>query len=59
MNKETLAALIDAYADAKASKNKILIQSMIERLEAALEVVFPESSQTAPVGVDITDQLEY
>jgi hypothetical protein len=57
MNKEVLAALIDAYADAKASKNKILIQSMIEKLEGALNELFPETS--GPLGVDITDPAEY
>ena len=55
MNREVLAALIDAYADAKASKNKILIQSMIEKLEGALNEIFPEP----PLGVEITDTGEY
>lgn len=57
MNRETLAALIDAYADAKASKNKILIQSMIEKLEQALIEIFPD--EPMPSGVDITDPAEY
>ena len=45
MDKETLAALIDAYADAKASKNKILIKSMIDSLEQALSMLFPSESE--------------
>tara|TARA_B100002019_G_scaffold28335_1_gene22171 strand:+ start:721 stop:909 length:189 start_codon:yes stop_codon:yes gene_type:complete len=49
MDKETLAALIDAYADAKASRNKILIKSMIESLEQALSSIFPpEEASAAP-----------
>lgn len=60
MDKETLAALIDAYADAKATKNKILIKSMIENLERALNIVFPESAGEeenleAAGGLDITE----
>ncbi|UYE97277.1 hypothetical protein [Cyanophage S-TIM54] len=57
MDKESFASLIDAYADAKASRNKILIQSMIERLEQALSAIFPE--QPAPIepgGLDITEE---
>lgn len=58
MNRETLAALIDAYADAKASKNKILIQSMIEKLEQALIDIFPDAPDAAPapVGVDLPEE---
>ena len=49
MDKETLAALIDAYADAKASRNKILIKSMIESLEQALSsIIPPEEAPAAP-----------
>tara|TARA_Y100000389_G_scaffold204013_1_gene254517 strand:+ start:5509 stop:5697 length:189 start_codon:yes stop_codon:yes gene_type:complete len=61
MDKETLAALIDAYADAKATKNKILIKSMIENLERALNIMFPESAgegegdPEATGGLDITE----
>lgn len=59
MNRESLAALIDAYADAKASKNKILIQSMIEKLEQALIELFPEpapGAPSAPMGVDLPEE---
>ncbi len=49
MDKETLAALIDAYADAKASKNKILIKSMIDSLEQALSMLFPNEPEV-PAG---------
>ena len=40
MNKEDLAELIDAYADAKVSKNKFLCQEMITKLEDALSSLF-------------------
>lgn len=42
MDKRKLAGLIDAYADAKTSGNKILIQKMVEELEQTLNVLFPE-----------------
>lgn len=40
MGKKELATLVDAYADAKASGNKHLIQSMIAQLETALDEIF-------------------
>ena len=40
MNKEDLAELIDAYADAKISKNKFLCQEMINKLEEALSDLY-------------------
>lgn len=40
MNKKDLAALIDAYADAKSTRNQILIQQMVTQLERALDQVF-------------------
>lgn len=42
MDKRKLAGLIDAYADAKTSGNKILIQKMVEELEQTLNMLFPE-----------------
>jgi len=39
MTKAELASMIDAYADAKASGNKYLVQKMIEELEQALTEV--------------------
>lgn len=39
MGKKELATLIDAYADAKASGNKYLVQNMIEQLQQALDEV--------------------
>ena len=57
MDKESFASLIDAYADAKASRNKILIQSMIERLEQALSAIFPDQPEAPePNGLDITEE---
>jgi hypothetical protein len=39
MTKAEMASMIDAYADAKASGNKYLVQKMIEDLEMALNEV--------------------
>lgn len=43
MDKRTLAQLIDAYADAKASRNQHLVNSMVAQLEQALEGLFADS----------------
>lgn len=43
MNKKDLATLIDAYADAKASRNQHLVNSMVAQLEQALDGLFPDS----------------
>ena len=62
MNKEALAELIDAYADAKASNNKLLVQTMIKQLEVTLDVLFKEQEPTPAAesgGVDITEQGSY
>jgi hypothetical protein len=56
MDKEKLAELIDAYADAKASKNRILVESMIEKLEVALNSIFGAQRTNLPQGVDITEE---
>ena len=58
MDKSTFAELIDAYADAKASKNKVLIKVMINQLEQALSFVFPDApnENDAPQGVEITEE---
>lgn len=62
MNKEALAELIDAYADAKASNNKLLVSTMIKQLEVTLNEIFKEQ-EPAPAtesnGVDITEQGSY
>lgn len=39
MTKAELASMIDAYADAKASGNKYLVQKMIEELEGVLNEI--------------------
>ena len=44
MDKADFAQLIDAYADAKVSGNKILVKAMIAELESALNAIFPEAS---------------
>jgi len=58
MDKSTFAELIDAYADAKASKNKVLIKVMINQLEQALNFVFPDAPNEIdpPQGVEITEE---
>lgn len=43
MNKKDLATLIDAYADAKASRNQHLVNSMVAQLEQALDSLFADS----------------
>jgi hypothetical protein len=43
INKAEFAQLIDAYADAKASGNKYLVQKMIGDLEQALNFLFPDN----------------
>lgn len=40
MNKESLVILIEAFADAKASRNQHLVRSMAAQLEQALDAVF-------------------
>ena len=53
MSKEALAELIDAYADAKATKNKVLIQTMIRQLEVALDSMFAaEEKEEEPTQED-------
>lgn len=47
MDKETLSNLIDAYADAKVSRNKILVEIMIVQIREALDLVFNETSEEA------------
>jgi len=59
MDKQTFAELIDAYADAKASKNKILIRSMIDNLEQALNILFPNSSEPEQMGGEVEITEEY
>lgn len=50
MNKSQFAQVIDAYADAKATGNKYLVQHMINDLEEALNTIFglPPAPSTMP-----------
>ena len=50
--KQGLAQLIDAYADAKASKNAILLQYATQELQNFLEqvVVAPQPPSAAPAA---------
>lgn len=52
MDKRTLAQLVDAYADAKASRNQHLINSMVTQLEQALDLVFPAEDAVDPEVVN-------
>ena len=52
MDKRTLAQLIEAYADAKASRNQYLINSMVTQLEQALDLVFPAEAAVDPEVVN-------
>tara|TARA_Y100000004_G_C8784568_1_gene356494 strand:+ start:72 stop:248 length:177 start_codon:yes stop_codon:yes gene_type:complete len=58
MDKAGFAQLIDAYADAKVSGNKILVKAMIGELEAALNSIFPEGqAEESTLGeVEITPE---
>jgi hypothetical protein len=49
MNKAEFAQLIDAYADAKASGNKYLVQKMIADLEEALNAIFDPQPEAIPM----------
>lgn len=40
MDRKELATLIDAFADAKMSKNEFLCLAMIEKLEKAMSEIF-------------------
>lgn len=44
MDKKTLAILIDAYADAKVSKNQHLINVTVKQIQNALDEMFPEQT---------------
>ena len=44
LSKKDLATLVDAYADAKASRNQHLVNSMVSQLEQALDSLFPSDS---------------
>jgi hypothetical protein len=57
MNKAEFAQLIDAYADAKASGNKYLVQRMIADLEQALDELFPTANPPSePDSVEISEE---
>ena len=58
MDKAGFAQLIDAYADAKVSGNKILVKALIGEFEAALNSVFPEGqAEESTLGeVEITPE---
>jgi len=60
MGKKELAILIDSYADAKASQNKHLINTMIKQLEMALEEILgPESDEEPAPPAEVTLTQEY
>lgn len=52
MGKKELATLVDAYADAKASGNKYLTQTMIAQLERALDSIFGSE----PAELDVPEE---
>lgn len=58
MNKKSLAALIDAYADAKASRNQHLVNTMVAQLEQALDMVFAGEAGGDDVAPD-TEASEF
>jgi len=44
MKRKDLITLIDAYADAKASRNHHLVTIMISQLERAVREIFPDET---------------
>lgn len=50
LSKKDLATLVDAYADAKASRNQHLVNSMVAQLEQALDSLFPSDSDESETG---------
>jgi hypothetical protein len=50
MNKKELAILIDAYADAKASKNQHLLNLMVAQMEKVLDELFQETPSEPDKG---------
>jgi hypothetical protein len=53
MTKKDLATLIDAYADAKASRNQHLVNSMVAQLEQSLDEVFPPDAESPAVEPEV------
>jgi hypothetical protein len=45
LDKKDLITLVNAYADAKVSKNPHLINTMVSQLEQALDLLFPPDSE--------------
>ena len=45
MTKKDLAQLVDAYADAKVSRNPHLVNTMVAQLEQALDSLFAGESE--------------
>ena len=54
--KQALAQLIDAYADAKASKNQILLQYATQELQNFIQGVEIVPASTTPVKLGPTEQ---
>lgn len=48
LKKEDLVVLIEAYADAKSTKNNHLVRSMAAQLEQALDSMFPATEEVEP-----------
>lgn len=55
MDKRTLAQLVEAYADAKASRNQHLVNSMVAQLEQALDEVFPPDAESPAVDPEVVN----
>lgn len=46
-SKQDLAVLIDAYADAKVSKNSLLIDTMATKVRSVLDDLYAQEEETA------------
>jgi hypothetical protein len=45
ISKKEFSALIDAYADAKVSKNPVLMNMMVAQMERAIDMLFNEEQE--------------
>lgn len=48
VNKDKLAELIDAYAIAKASNNKTLLELSVDSLKSAIDSIYTEAEDAEP-----------
>lgn len=52
ISKKEFSALIDAYADAKVSKNPVLMNMMVSQMERAIDLLFAEEEKENTVPTE-------